>query len=283
MWASHSRNRAVEPTSSPRCLSAGRRGGGRDARGARASCSSPRRRRGRCRGPRAAVPRSPRCRRPVDLEVHPRLGDDAEVVRGRVLVVIDVGVPASRRTTSCGWTTRWTVRPRVPSAAVTESTRRHVVGDDLDDGVATGPPLRPSGSSATLTVPTARAARGRARRGRAEEVLGLPGEQVLGRGVPVEQPHQPGDLGPRLLRAYSAAERSCWVRTGRATPTWAGSCSFADGSRHASSGAVSAYRPCSHAGQRDGGLRRRRAWWRTPGRMRRGTYGGTVTMPRPRP
>ena len=41
---------------------------------------------------RGAVPIScaPVGGHPVDLEVHPRLGDDAEVVRGRVLVVIDV-------------------------------------------------------------------------------------------------------------------------------------------------------------------------------------------------
>ena len=231
----------------------------------------------------------------VDLEVHPRLGDDAELVRRPVCRRrrSPPGSPtASRRTTSCGWTTRWTVRP---SGAERGGDRvdeeRHVVGDDLDDGVPAGPALRlhASGSSRRRwPCRPAAAARGRARpvrpragppaRARAgprsrcagrttcssrlDLLPGLLGG-VLGGGAQL--------LGPGLLER----RRHGLVRV----PS-------SDRRGHASSGAVSRVSPlftcwttgraCEAPHVERGGERR--------GGMRRSAYRGTVTMPSgPRP
>ena len=206
-----SRNRAVEPTSSA-SMPFGRVVVERDrdaAARARASCSSPRRRRGRCRGrarSRAAIASrsSSEATRSTSRCIHDSVTTPNSSV-GRCLVVVDLlqgpdGVAADDELRVDDEVDGTAERCERGGDRVDEE--RHVVGDDLDDGVPAGPALRLDGRVRHVDVgradrtPPRQVALGECG---AEEVLGLAGEQVLGRGVPVEDVQQPVDLGPGLL------------------------------------------------------------------------------------
>ena len=80
-----------------------------------------------------------RCSRSISMCIH----DSTRRRRRPLAPALDVShtsssVPVtSRRTTSCGWTTRWMARPCRLSSAVTESTRNGMSSaDDLDDRCA---------------------------------------------------------------------------------------------------------------------------------------------------
>ena len=140
----------------------------------------------------------------VDLEVHPRLGDDAELVLGR-RVGVDLlqgadGVPADDELRVHDEVDG--AAERVERGGDRVDEERHVVGDDLDDGVPAGPALRLDGRVRHVDVggadgtPAGEVALGQ--RG-TEQVLRLAREKVLGRGVAVEHVQQPVDVLPGLL------------------------------------------------------------------------------------
>jgi hypothetical protein len=132
--------------------------------------------------------------------VHPRLGDNAELVLAGPVLVVDVLEGADRVAADH----ELRVDDEVDGAAEGAERggdrvdeERHVVGDDLDDGVSAGPPLvldirvRHRDVDGADGPPPGEVAFGE--RG-AEEVLRLTGEEILGRGVPVEHSQQPVDV-----------------------------------------------------------------------------------------
>ena len=189
----------------------------------------------------------------VDLQVHPRLGDDAELVLGR-RVGVDLlegadGVPSDDQLRVHDEMDG--AAERVERGGDRVDEERHVVGDDLDDGVPAGPALRLDGRVRHVDVGgadgalTGEVALGQ---GGPEEVLRLAREEVLGRRVPVEHVQQPVDVLPGLLGSLFGGGVQL-LGPGlleRRRHRWFVFLHWSRG--HASSGAIRGYRPCSHAG-----------------------------------